>query len=217
MLKTRVLPIVLLTDYNVVKSIQFSTFRTLGNPITVCRVYDARAVGGGIRTLDQVRQLLRHGADKVAINTGAIESPRLISEIADEFGSQCVVASIDVKKDSEGIHRIYSHSGKKLTSLIPEYWAAQVQKLGAGEILLNSIDSDGAMKGYDIELIKMVTQAVRIPVVACGGAGKLQDFASAIIEGGANAVAAASVYHFTSLTPKDVKEYLRKKGVPVRL
>ncbi len=252
MLKTRILPVVLLTGYNVVKSIQFTTFRTLGNPITVSRIYDTRGVdelvlldiratnegrgpsieiisdissecfmpltvGGGIKTVEQVREIIRNGADKIAINTAAVESPEFIAAISKEFGAQCVVVSIDAKKNSDGTYSVFTHSGKNKTNLNPVDWAQKIEKLGAGEILLNSIDQDGVMKGYDIELIKSVTSKVNIPVVACGGAGVTTDFIHAIRNGGASAVAAASIYHFTSTTPRNVKETLREAGIPVRL
>lgn len=252
MLKTRVLPIVLLTGYNVVKSIKFSTFRTLGNPITVSRVYDSRGVdelvlldirattedrgpnieiisdiagecfmpltvGGGIKTVEQAREIIRSGADKISINTAAVENPQLIEDLSKEFGAQCVVVSIDCKKNPDGTTSVYTHSGKKKTDLDPIQWAKGAEQRGAGEILLNSIDQDGIMKGFDIELIKSITAAVKIPVISCGGAGEPKDFLSAIKEGGASAVAAASIFHFTSNTPKSVKEYLRDHKIPVRL
>lgn len=252
MLKTRVMPIVLLNGYNVVKSIQFSTFRVLGNPITVSQVYESRGVdelvlldikatvekrgpntdiindissecfmpltvGGGIDSVSQVREIIRSGADKVSINTAAVERPELIREIAREFGAQCVVASIDVRKEVDGSYFVYTHAGKVKTNLEAAAWAHELELLGAGEILLNSVDQDGTMKGYDLDLIKKVCGQVRVPVIACGGAGELKDFSAAIKTGGADAVAAASIYHFTSETPKSVKEFLRKEGVPVRL
>lgn len=252
MLKTRILPVVLLTGYNVVKSIKFDTFRTLGNPITVSRVYDSRGVdelvlldiratnegrgpnleiiadissecfmpltvGGGIQTVEQAREILRNGADKIAINTSAVLNPKLISDLAHEFGAQCVVVSIDAKKKSDGTYCVVTHSGKKETSLDPSAWAKQVESLGAGEVLINSIDRDGTMSGFDLELVKSITSAVKIPVIACGGAGKENDFVEVIQNAHARAVAAASVYHFTSTTPKSVKEVLATHGIPVRL
>lgn len=252
MLKTRVLPIVLLRDYNVVKSIQFSTFRTIGSPITVSRIYDNRGVdelillditatpekraanleivaeiskecfmpltvGGGVRSITEAANLLASGADKVSLNTAAVENPKIITELSNEFGSQCIVASIDYKQLSNGESRVIVNSGKRETALHPLDWAKKVEELGAGEILLNSIENDGKMHGYDIAMIKAISSAVSIPVIACGGAGKPEDFSLAIIEGGASAVAAASVYHFTSITPQLVKEHLHQRGVPVRL
>lgn len=252
MLKTRVLPVILLTGYNVVKSIQFGTFRTLGNPITVCRIYDARGVdelvlldiratledrqpnleivaditnecfmpltvGGGVKTMQHARDLLRHGADKVAINTSAVENPELITELSTELGAQCVVVSIDAKLQPDGTYRVATHSGSRVTELRVDEWAAEVERRGAGEILLNSIDRDGTMKGYDVDLIRLVTSRVTIPVVACGGAGIPNHCSSAILDGKADAVAAASIYHFTRTTPQEVKEDLGAHGIPVRL
>lgn len=251
MLKTRILPIVLLTGYNVVKSIRFGAFRTLGNPISVARVYDSRCVdemvlldiratiekrspnleiisdissecfmpltvGGGVTSVEQAREILRYGADKIVINTAAVEDPMLISALSHNFGAQCVVVSIDAKK-VDGGYRVCTHSGNQVTELVPDSWAVEAQRLGAGEIILNSIDRDGTMDGFDVELISNVTSKLRIPVVAAGGAGRLEDFAEVIVQSGAKAIAAASVYHFTSITPMMVKEYLQKCGVPTRL
>jgi cyclase len=252
MLKTRVMPVVLLTGYNVVKSVNFGVFRTLGNPITVCRIYESRGVdelilldiratpearvpqvdiirdisgecfmpltvGGGIKTVEQARLLLRNGADKIAINTSAVESPELITAISKEFGAQCCVISIDVKLEADGRYQVYTHGGKTPAGLDPVAWAKEVEKLGAGEILLNSIDRDGTMTGYDLNLISQVSAAVKLPVVAVGGAGTPNDCVTAIRDGGATAAAAASMFHFTSHTPKIVKEHLYEAGIAVRL
>ena len=252
MLKTRVMPVVLLTGYNVVKSVNFGVFRTLGNPISVSRIYEGRGVdelilldiratpenripqidiirdisgecfmpltvGGGIRTVEQARALLRNGADKVAINTSAVETPELITAISNEFGAQCCVVSIDVKRTANGRYEVYTHCGKQATGLDPAAWARKAEQLGAGEILLNSIDLDGMMTGYDLELISIVSKAIKLPVVAVGGAGEPSDFVAAIKQGGASAAAAASIFHFTRHTPKTVKEYLHEAGIPVRL
>ena len=252
MLKHRVLPLVLLTGYNVVKSINFSTYRTLGNPVTICRVYESRGVdelvlldiratienrgpnldiirdisgecfmpltiGGGITNLEQVRKVLRAGADKVSLNSSAIENPSLITEIANEFGAQCCVVSIDAKQTSDGQYEVYTHGGKRASGRKPHDWAQEAEARGAGEVLLNSIDRDGAMNGYDLALLKSVARVVTIPVVAAGGAGKPADFTQAFREADVTAVAAASIFHFTGFTPMDVKRELAASGLPVRL
>jgi cyclase len=174
-------------------------------------------VGGGISTVEQAREVLRYGADKVVINTAAVENPSLISALSHDFGAQCVVVSIDAIKTDDGNYRVCTHSGKQITELVPHSWAVEAEKLGAGEIIINSIDQDGTMKGFDVELVSSVTAKVRIPVVAAGGAGKLEDFAEVIVNSGANAIAAASIYHFTSITPMMVKEYLHELGISTRL
>ena len=150
------------------------------------------SVGGGIKSVEDVRTVLRSGADKVVINTHAINNPQLISEIADVFGSQCVIVSIDCKKEESGNYQVYSASGKLPSGLAPEDWAKTAEELGAGEILLNSIDRDGLKQGYDIELIQSVCNSVSIPVVAAGGVGRYSDFEVGILEGKAAAVAAAT-------------------------
>ena len=174
-------------------------------------------VGGGIRNLEQVRKLLRVGADKVSINSAAFDAPNLISQIALNFGTQCVVASIDVKKNIDGHYVCMSRSGTHLTAHNPVEWAKQMEERGAGEILLTSIDRDGTMQGYDLELIKAVSSAVSIPVIASGGAGDFEHMFEAITIGGSSAVAAASIFQFTEKTPLEAKVYLKKKGIQVRL
>jgi cyclase len=153
-------------------------------------------VGGGIRTVQDIRRLLSAGAEKVSINTAAVENPPLIKEASEVFGSQSIVVSIDAKQGWSGSYRVYTRAGTNRTKLDPVSWALQVEDLGAGEILLNSIDRDGTMKGYDLDLIKSVTDAVNIPVIACGGAGKAQDLGDAIRIGGAAAAAAGSLFVF---------------------
>lgn len=172
-------------------------------------------VGGGINSLDQVKKLLRSGADKVSLNSGVYQNPKLIEQIASQFGSQCVVVSIDVKRDSDGAYHCFSHAGTKATGLNPVEWAKEVASLGAGEILLTSIDRDGSMSGYDLQLISDVTAAISIPVIASGGAGSYNDMLLAI-KAGASAVAAASIFHFTEQTPAAAKEYLTLNKIPVR-
>jgi len=174
-------------------------------------------VGGGIRTVDDVRQLLQVGADKVSVNSAAITTPQLIEQIAAKFGSQCVVVSIDAKAEPDGRWIAYTHSGTRATGRDPLEVAQAVENFGAGEILLTSIDRDGSMTGYDIDLIKCVSDAVSIPVIASGGAGTYADMAKAIAEGHASAVAAASIFHFTEQTPLEGKRYLSRLGFNVRL
>lgn len=173
-------------------------------------------VGGGVRTLSDVRNLLQVGADKVAINTAAIETPEIINQVAQRFGSQCVVVSIDVRQFDNNYYRVYTHSGTHPTALDPVEWARQVEQLGAGEILLTSIDRDGTMTGYDIELTRRVSEAVSVPVIASGGAGNYEHMAQVLSKGKASAVAAASIFHFTHQTPLEAKRYLQGAGFAVR-
>ena len=172
--------------------------------------------GGGIRDVEDVRRLVRSGADKVAINTAAVERPGLIRDAAQAFGTQCVVTAIDVRRSTAGSCRVYTHGGTRATDLDPVAWAQQAAELGAGEILLTSIDRDGTMSGYDLPLVAAVARAVNIPVIASGGAGKPQDFVDAIRTAGASAVAAASLFHFTDQSPIKAKAYMRRAGLPVR-
>lgn len=173
-------------------------------------------VGGGIRSLDDVRRLLDVGADKVAINSEAIRNPALINEVARKFGSQCVVVSIDVRQHVDGRHEVFTHSGTKATGVDPVSFAKEMAKLGAGEILLTSIERDGTMEGYDLGLLQQVSGAVDIPVIASGGAGGYADFYEALTSGHAAAVAAASIFHFTEQTPLEAKKFLHERGLPVR-
>ena len=173
-------------------------------------------VGGGIKTIEDVRHLLEVGADKVAINTAAFLDPPLIREIANKFGSQCIVVSIDVKKTNTN-YEIYIESGTKSTGIDPVGFAKKVEALGAGEILLTSINRDGTMKGYDNNLTKMISEAVSIPVIASGGAGCYNHMLRVIVEGGASAVAAASIFHFTQQTPIEAKQYLHKFRINTRI
>ncbi len=174
-------------------------------------------VGGGISTAEDIRDLLNAGADRVSLNTRAVQRPELITEAADRFGSQCVVAAIDVKHRPEGKGwDVYIYGGKERTERDGLAWAEEVEKRGAGEILLTSMDRDGTQSGYDLELLKAVTSRVKIPVIASGGAGKLEDFARALQAGGVDAVLAASLFHSRSMTIPQLKQYLAKEGVPVR-
>ena len=173
-------------------------------------------VGGGLRSVEDVRQILMVGADKISLNTILFDQPRLVEEIASRFGSQCVVASIDFRRSDDGSAEVYSHAGKQPTGKDPVLWAQELADRGAGEILLTSIERDGSMDGYDLNAIQAVADAVNIPVIASGGAGIYQHFSDAL-DAGASALAAASMYHFTQNTPKEAKLYLRERGIPVRI
>jgi len=173
-------------------------------------------VGGGVRTLDDVSGLLAVGADKVAINTALVETPDLIRQGAERFGTQCIVAAIDARRKGEG-WEVHTHCGREPTGLDPVNLARRAACLGAGEIILTSIDRDGTMQGYDVEMVRRVVDAVRIPVVASGGAGSYADMAEVLEGSGVAAVAAASIYHFTEQTPRGAKLYLRERGIRIRL
>lgn len=181
------------------------------------KVFIPFTVGGGIRTVDDFKMLLREGADKISINSAAIMNPGLIAEAADKFGSQCVVVAIDAKRQPDGSFHIYKNGGRVDMGMDAVEWAIRAEKLGAGEILLTSMDCDGTKGGYDIALTKAVSQAVRIPVIASGGAGTCEHFYEALTEGGAEAALAASLFHYKELEIREVKEYLRTKDVPVRI
>jgi len=174
-------------------------------------------IGGGIKNLEHIKKLLRAGADKVALNSVTYDNPDIIRQAAQLFGSQCIVASIDVKDVSNNRKECYKCSGTVPTGKNPIDWAQLMEKLGAGEILLTSIDRDGTMQGYDIDLIRSVTDSVAIPVIASGGAGGYSHMHEAIIHGNASAVAAASIYHFTEQTPLEAKKYLAAQKIPVRM
>ena len=173
-------------------------------------------VGGGIKNINQVKKLLEIGADKISINSSAYENPKLIEQVANQFGSQCIVASIDAKKVGDS-WICFSNSGTKYENVNPIVWSKRLEELGAGEILITSIDKDGTRNGYDLDLIANVSKQVKIPVIASGGAGNYEDMYQAINLGGASAVAAASIFHFTEMTPLEAKNYMQKKGVPIRL
>jgi cyclase len=172
-------------------------------------------VGGGVRTLEHIRELLRAGADKVCINSAHYDTPQLIFEASRKFGRQCIVASIDAKLVDRR-YECFSHSGTKATGKEPSEWAANLEKLGAGEIIITSITQDGTMSGYDVALISKIAATVTIPVIASGGAGGPLDAYKAIVNGGASAVAMASIFHFTQQTPMEIKSYLGEQGIPVR-
>ena len=175
-------------------------------------------VGGGIRTVEDFRAILREGADKVSINSSAINTPDLITKAAEKFGSQCVVVAIDSKRREDGSGwNIYKNGGRIDVGIDAVEWARRVEKLGAGEILLTSMDCDGTKAGYDLDLTRAIAESVSIPVIASGGAGKLEHFRDALTEGKADAALAASLFHYKELEIRQVKEYLREEGVSVRL
>jgi cyclase len=173
-------------------------------------------VGGGVRGLDDFKRYLDLGADKIAVNTMAVRQPELITKAANKFGSQCVVVSIDAKKEGEN-YRVFDNYGRDSTQWRPDELAHQVEELGAGEILLTSIDRDGSLEGYDNHLNRLVSQTVSIPLIICGGAGKWQDFVDGFTIGGAEAVATTNVFHFTEVSIKSAKQYLLKRGINVRI
>lgn len=228
MLRTRVMPCLLLRNRGLVKTVKFKDANYVGDPINTIRIFNEKEVdelvllditatierkrpnfqvisevasecfmpltyGGGVRSVEDARMIFSLGVEKVVVNAYAIEKPLFVKECADLFGSQSIIISIDVKKSWMGKYSVHTHGGKTATGLDPVEWAKKMEETGAGEILLTSIDRDGTFEGYDIELIKRVTSAVNIPVIACGGAGKVEDFTAAVKNGGASAVAAGSM------------------------
>lgn len=249
MLRHRVIPVILLDGYSVLKTIRFQVRRNLGNPITVARIFNARnvdelilldidaskqnrcidlftiddvasecfmplTVGGGIKTCDEIETVLKKGADKVVINSAALAAPGFIKESAAHFGSQCIVVSVDIQKNEQGGYELYSHSHQPAQWDVLE-WCSTVEALGAGEVFINSVDRDGVMCGFDYPLIKAISDCVKIPVIACGGASAPADFVLAI-QSGASAVAAASIFYFTKITPEDCRRAMRYAQILVR-
>ena len=180
------------------------------------KVFIPFTVGGGIRTVDDFKAILREGADKVSVNSAAIDNPDLIKEASDKFGAQCVVLAIDAKRTPDGFH-IFKHGGRIDTGIDAVEWAIKGCELGAGEILLTNMDADGTKAGYDLELTRIISENVSVPVIASGGAGSKEDFYDALTVGKADAALAASLFHYKELEIAEVKEYLKKKGVSVRL
>ena len=180
------------------------------------QVFIPLTVGGGIRSAGDFRELLFAGADKIAVNSAAIKNPSLITEAAAKFGSQCVVLAVDAKRNAAGSWDVYLNGGRVNTGLDAIEWIEKAVSLGAGEVLLTSMDKDGTKSGYDIELTRRAAEAVNVPVIASGGAGKMQDFADVLTEGKADAALAASLFHFGEIEMKDLKEYLAARGIPVR-
>ncbi|MDP2684779.1 MAG: imidazole glycerol phosphate synthase cyclase subunit [bacterium] len=252
MLKVRLIPILLLKDGRLIKTKQFDTFRDVGNPKTVARVYEAQnadeliflditatnekrnflldiissvaeecfipiTVGGGIRTLEQAKDILKHGADKIAINTMAIERPDFINELVDKFGSSTIVVSIDYKKNKLGEDEVYIMRGQKGTGIHPLKLAGEVEKRGAGEVLLTSIEREGTMSGLDIDMIKTISDNISIPLIASGGVGTVQDLVDSVQKGNASAVSTASMLHFTDQTIFKCHIFMKQAGLPVRV
>jgi len=181
------------------------------------QVFIPLTVGGGVRTVADVRRLLNAGADKVSMNTSAVQNPDLVAEASGKVGSQCIVVAIDAKQVADGRWEVFTHGGRNRTGLDAIDWARQVEALGAGEILLTSMDRDGTKSGFDLPLTRGVSDAVGIPVIASGGVGNLQHLADGVSEGRADAVLAASIFHFGEYTVRQAKEYLRDRGIEVRL
>jgi cyclase len=183
---------------------------------TARQVFIPLAVGGGIRSVDDARAILRSGADKVSVNTAAVRRPELIGELSREFGAQAVVLAIDARRVSAGRWHVFTRGGRDDEGIDAVAWAARGEELGAGEILLTSMDTDGVQTGFDCELTRAVAQATLIPVIASGGAGKIEDFARVLTDGCADAALAASVFHYGAIRIADLKDYLDKQGIPVR-
>lgn len=184
---------------------------------TAANVFVPLTVGGGIRTIEDFREILRAGADKVSVNSAAVKNPQLIAQAADRFGSQCVVVAMDVKQMEDGSYRIYVSGGRIDTGVDALWWAKEAERLGAGEILLTSMDTDGCKKGFDLPLTKKVAELVNIPVIASGGCGTLEHFSDLFEQTGADAALAASLFHYGELTVGQVKEHLRQRKIPVRV
>lgn len=184
---------------------------------TAKKVFVPLTVGGGIRTLDDFKEILRAGADKVSVNSAAVREPQLIARAAERFGNQCVVVAIDARRSADGSFRVVVNGGRVETGLDAVEWAVQAEHLGCGEILLTSMDADGTKNGFDLELTEAVCRRVEIPVIASGGCGKLSDFSEVFEKTGADAALAASLFHYKELTVGEVKEHLKSRGIPVRV
>lgn len=183
---------------------------------TAEQVFIPFTIGGGLRTLEDIRKVLRAGADKVSLNTAAVQNPKLIEEGAHAFGSQCIVVAIDARETSPGSWEVYTHGGRTPTGRDVIQWAQEVERLGAGEILLTSMDRDGTKNGYDLELTRAVSRAVSLPIIASGGVGTLEHLAEGLTEGEADAVLAASIFHYREYSIAEAKAYLEARGIPVR-
>ena len=248
MLKTRIIPVVLLNGYAVIKTINFETRRNLGNPITVARVYNSRnvdelilldidasrqdrafdgftveeiskecfmplTIGGGLKSLEDIEKILSKGADKVIINTAALTDPSFVEKACQNFGSQCIVVSIDAQKVNDE-YRVFNPKLEEI-KLVKDH-VREVEDLGAGEIFINSVDTDGMMQGVDASLLAMVNAATTVPVIGCGGIEKPSD-GVAMAKAGCSGIAAASIFHFTGFTPNDIKDALAAENFPVRI
>lgn len=181
------------------------------------QVFIPLTVGGGVRVVDDVRRLLNAGADKVSINTSAVTNPQLVADAANKYGSQCIVVAIDAKRGESGNWEVFTHGGRRATGLDAVEWAKKMQALGAGEILLTSMDRDGTKVGFDLPLTRAVSDAVSIPVIASGGVGNLQDLADGIVQGHADAVLAASIFHYGQHSVQEAKRFMAQQNIPVRL
>ena len=181
------------------------------------QVFIPLTVGGGVRVVDDVRRLLNAGADKVSINTSAVTNPQLVADAANKYGSQCIVVAIDAKRGESGNWEVFTHGGRRATGLDAVAWAKKMQALGAGEILLTSMDRDGTKVGFDLPLTRAVSDAVSIPVIASGGVGNLQDLADGIVQGHADAVLAASIFHYGQHSVQEAKRFMAQQNIPVRL
>lgn len=193
------------------RSIDFALVERIARELTI-----PFTVGGGIRSLQDITEALRRGAQKVSITSAAVENPRLIAHAAQKFGSYCIVAAIDAKEVAEGRWHVFTHGGRRDTGRDVLEWAQELESLGAGEIVLNSMDTDGVREGYNISLTRRVAQSVRIPVIASGGAGNMEHFYEVLTVGGADGALAASVFHFQVIDIRELKEYLGNRGVPIR-
>lgn len=181
------------------------------------QVFIPLTVGGGVRAVEDVRRLLNAGADKVGINTSAVTNPQLVADAAAKYGSQCIVVAIDAKRNGDGTWQVYTHGGRNATGLDAVQWAQHMAKLGAGEILLTSMDRDGTRSGFDLDLTRAVSEAVSIPVIASGGVGELQDLADGVTKGKADAVLAASIFHYGQHTVQEAKRFMQQQGISVRI
>jgi cyclase len=181
------------------------------------QVFIPLTVGGGVRSVEDVRRLLNAGADKISVNSSAINNPQLVADAAQKYGSQCIVVAIDAKKSADGRWEVFTHGGRKATGLDAVEWAKKMESLGAGEILLTSMDRDGTKSGFDLPLTRAVSDAIRIPVIASGGVGGLQDLADGVKQGHADAVLAASIFHYGQHTVPEAKRFMAEQGIPMRL
>ena len=263
MLKTRLIPCLLLKDGLLVRSEKFSVHQPIGYPLNEVDRFNQWAVdeliyldisdddrhseagrkdhkvkgfettldileavsrtcfmpltfGGRIRTIDDMRSRFMRGADKITLNSAAVDSPELITQAARLFGSSSIVVSIDVRRDEGGDYEVFTGGGRRPSGLHPVNWAVEAERYGAGEILLNSVDRDGTGQGYDIELVRSVVESVSVPVIACGGVGRYEDFAKGVLEGKAAAVAAANIFHFRELSDRNAKRAMARAGIDVR-
>jgi cyclase len=226
MLKVRVIPCLDVKDGRVVKGVNFEGLRDAGDPVEQAILYDKAGaaevcfmpltVGGGVRSLEDIRALLLAGADKVSINTEAASRPEFVKEAAEKFGSQCIVAAIDAKSVGGGKYEVFTHGGRKATGLDAVEHAQKLVGFGAGEILLTSMDRDGVKSGYDLDLTRAVSDAVGVPVIASGGVGNVQDLVDGVKKGHASAVLAASIFHFGEVSIAEAKAALKDAGLPIR-